>query len=630
MAHRDAHVAETARSSWLGPALLVATVGCIAGAGDLVSPTAGWVLRLVAGLMVVGALVWGAWHHGSSARGAWLLLAVGLGGWVIGDASWDAFDTAGLSPASGWYDVVNVVFLAMYPVIFVALTRIVNPRGRRRRSENVVDFAIMFLTAVLLLQILIQPHVKGSASLDWLSALYPFGDALLLAAVGWLLFTQGRRNASAWLLGSGLVLLIGLDAAWETTVWSTNAALDQWINPLYPVSYALVAAAVLHPAAAHLADHSDSEATELHPARLGFLLTAIAMIPIAAFLSGAGDPLVVAAVVALVAAVSVRLAALVGSIQDAHRQAEASASRFAGLAAAAPVAILEADADLMIVFANDQTDRFLGTSIVGRSAESLIAAVVDDRDHAALNGAVTAVQDGAAASVQVRIHDAGGSQRWVVWSAVPVRKEPGPFAGAFVSITDITPIKDAEQVLTLQATHDALTGLPNRRMLLDRLSSGVTPVYRVPATLAVLFLDLDGFKPVNDRLGHEAGDDLLVLVSTRLLHAVRAEDTVARLGGDEFVIVLERVSNRSQAVTVAHKIIQAIEAPASLDREDVTISASIGVALSSDPGVDPDTLLREADLAMYAAKRAGRGLVRVADGAARRPRLTVVRRESPA
>lgn len=613
-----------ARPPWFAPVLLVTTVSGLALSANLVGATSGTLIRLLAGSVVLAALAWGGGHHGAGTRRAWWLITIGIGGWVVGDALWDTFDASSAPVASGWYDALSVTYVCMYPVIFVGLIELVHARGFRRNIGNVVDSVIMFVAASLVMQIVvINPSMTGGADFDWFSALYPFGDALLLAVIGWLVFTQGRRNPSVWLLGGGMMLLIGVDVAWETSAQPPFGTSDQWINPLYPISYALIAAAVLHPTAVQLSELGDSRSSELHPVRLGFLCTALAMIPISAFLGARTDIFVDLGVTALVAAVGIRLTALVRSIQRANQQAEASATRFANLASAAPVAILESDADLTIAFANEAADRFLGTSIVGMSAPDLIADLVDDRDQPTLNDAVGTVLRGEASSAQVRIRGETGSQRWVAWSGVPVRKEPGPFAGAFVSITDITPIKEAEEMLTLQATHDALTGLPNRRMLWDRLATAIARLNRLDGSLAVLFLDLDGFKPVNDDLGHDAGDELLNLVASRLLHTVRADDTVARLGGDEFVVLLERVPDIDHAVMVADKIIRAVHAPAALAEGEVTVSTSIGIAVSTDPYVGPDKLLRDADRAMYAAKRAGRGLVRLADDPTLPPRVEV-------
>jgi diguanylate cyclase (GGDEF)-like protein/PAS domain S-box-containing protein len=512
--------------------------------------------------------------------------------------------------------VINVVYLSMYPVIFAALVRIASPRDRRRSIDSVIDSAVLLLTGVLLLQVfVINPQLAAYSTVDWFAAVYPFGDALLLAAIGWLVFTRTRGNASVWLLGAGLVMLIGADAAWETTQRFALASWDQWINPLYPISYAVIAAAVLHPAAGHLADRSDTQPSQLHPLRLTLLCAALGLIPIAAFLETTNDARVEVLTSALVVAVGVRLAVLMRAMQNAHR-------RFANLAAALPVGIFESDAALNIVFANATAQSAIGASVVGMTAEQLISRVVDPSDHEVLRHALDTLVAGDASSVQVRFRDADGSQHWVAWSAVPARNGPGPFTGAFVSTTDITALKDAEEMLSLQATHDTLTGLPNRRMLFDRLATAITRLGRQPGMLAVLFLDLDGFKPVNDRYGHDAGDEVLTVIAGRMRETVRAEDTVARLGGDEFVTILERVTDPAQAAQVAGKIIQAIASPIVLTAGDaratVQVSASVGIATSDDPHTNLDALVRDADAAMYEAKQAGHGHIRFSKQPAQR------------
>ncbi len=561
-------------------------------------------IRLFAGLGVVSAIVAGSWNRGLSPRSAGLLVAVGIGGWVLGDALWDVFDAADLALTSGWYVVVNVLYLLMYPVLFAALVRIASPRGQVRTLDSVIDAAILSLAGVLLLQVVvINPRLAAHHTVDRFSAIYPFGDALLLAAVGWLVFSHARRNASVWLLGISLAMLVGVDTAWETSQQFSLSGWDQWTNMLYPISYAVLGAAFVHPAAARLAERRHVNATELHPMRLAFLCAALGFIPVTAFLATRDDILAEVLTSALVVAIGIRLAVLMRAIQNAHR-------RFVKLAAAAPVGILESDAALNIVFANDAATSVIGRSAVGMTAEQLISDLVDERDQMLLRRCVASVFAGEPATVQARIRAADGVPRWIAWSAVPVRSGPGPFAGAFVSATDITAIKQAEQMRMLQATHDALTGLPNRRMLLDHLAAAITRLNRWPDPVAVLFLDLDGFKHVNDHHGHDAGDELLILVANRLLRAVRAEDTVARVGGDEFVIVLERVSDLANAAHIADKIIQATAEPANIAQGDVSVGASIGIAITADPNADPEDLIHSADTAMYTAKRAGGGLVR--------------------
>jgi len=156
------------------------------------------------------------------------------------------------------------------------------------------------------------------------------------------------------------------------------------------------------------------------------------------------------------------------------------------------------------------------------------------------------------------------------------------------------------------ALHDELTGLPNRRLLLDRLSLSIAYARRNKRTMAVMYLDLDGFKQINDTLGHDAGDTLLVMVATRLVGAVRQEDTVARLGGDEFVIALWELSHAEDAANLALKVVQAVSQPYSIQGRSVNMTASIGISIYPTHGEDAATLMKSADQALYEAKHSGK------------------------
>lgn len=160
--------------------------------------------------------------------------------------------------------------------------------------------------------------------------------------------------------------------------------------------------------------------------------------------------------------------------------------------------------------------------------------------------------------------------------------------------------------LTYQAFHDPLTNLPNRPLFEDRLHQALARAQRSQNTIAVLFLDLDGFKLINDSFGHKTGDRLLVLVSDRLGSCLRDEDTLARLGGDEFTILLENVQDIEDATTVANRIAKQLESPFSLEEQEIFISASIGIAISMGDRERPEDFLRDADAAMYAAKKSGK------------------------
>jgi diguanylate cyclase (GGDEF)-like protein len=173
-------------------------------------------------------------------------------------------------------------------------------------------------------------------------------------------------------------------------------------------------------------------------------------------------------------------------------------------------------------------------------------------------------------------------------------------------VRDITERKLAEQKIAHLAHHDYLTNLPNRALFLDRLDQALSLAKRGHYKSAVLFLDLDGFKAINDTLGHDAGDLLLQVVAQRLKPLVRDSDTVARIGGDEFTFVLNDIGSCDAVAAVAQKIITALAEPFALPHGKCQVGGSIGVALFPDDSTDAEALLRMADEAMYVAKQNGK------------------------
>ncbi|OAN46249.1 diguanylate cyclase [Chloroflexus islandicus] len=208
---------------------------------------------------------------------------------------------------------------------------------------------------------------------------------------------------------------------------------------------------------------------------------------------------------------------------------------------------------------------------------------------------------------EYRILHRDGSYRWMLCRGLAVWDQHGQAMRIAGSQTDITDRKKAEQQLQHDALHDSLTGLPNRVLFTDRLERAIVRLRREPDRhFAVLFLDLDRFKVINDSLGHEVGDQLLVAVAVRLQESVRPNDTVARLGGDEFTILLEPIEHEQQAEQVAERIQHALSAPLYLQGHQIVISSSIGIAYSSSGYAQPADLIRDADTAMYHAKLRGK------------------------
>jgi diguanylate cyclase (GGDEF)-like protein/PAS domain S-box-containing protein len=216
--------------------------------------------------------------------------------------------------------------------------------------------------------------------------------------------------------------------------------------------------------------------------------------------------------------------------------------------------------------------------------------------------------------VEYRILHADGAHLWVVCRGLAVRDEAGRPTRMAGSQTDITPRKRAEERLVHDALHDALTGLPNRALFIDRLGQLLAAAARQPQpSYAVLFLDLDRFKVVNDSLGHVIGDRLLVAVGERIGGCLRPSDTVARLGGDEFGVLLDGIHGPNDAGQVSQRILDALGESFAVDGHEIFEQASIGIALGAERYARPEDVLRDADVAMYQAKAKGKGCFVVFD-----------------
>ncbi|MDX6211146.1 MAG: hypothetical protein QOF82_233 [Frankiales bacterium] len=244
--------------------------------------------------------------------------------------------------------------------------------------------------------------------------------------------------------------------------------------------------------------------------------------------------------------------------------------------------------------------------------------------------ASTLLEHGALSGVSVAIE--GHASPYGVLSAFsPVRRAYSqPDVNFLVAVANVAAAvverRRAEEEVRHQALHDGLTGLPNRTLLADRLEQALAAAHRDASNVGLLLLDLDGFKDVNDSLGHHAGDLLLRQVSERLCAALRSSDTVARLGGDEFAVCLPDLHSAVEASSVAGKLLACLEEPFDLAEMAVSLSASIGVAFSGEHGHEPSVLLQRADIAMYRAKRArcGWALYDTATDEAHRHRLAIL------
>ncbi|MDX1657499.1 MAG: EAL domain-containing protein [Nitriliruptorales bacterium] len=299
--------------------------------------------------------------------------------------------------------------------------------------------------------------------------------------------------------------------------------------------------------------------------------------------------------------------------EEAHANAARSEQRFRSLVAGSSDVTFVIDPDGVVTYQSPSAKSVLGYpdgALVGRNFTDLVhpadldrIARAIDEDLAAPNGR---------ALIENRLRTVDGSWLPVESNCRNLVDDPH-IRGVVVNTRDISDRKDLEAKLQHRAFHDGLTGLANRHLFRDRVSQAVARGQRRDDPFAVLFLDLDGFKNVNDTLGHAAGDELLKVVAKRIERAVRDHDTVARLGGDEFAVLLEDMEKESDAARVAERVLNEIRQPALIEGSTVHVDSSIGIAVSEDglSGRDTrtatDELLRNADIAMYMAKGGGKG-----------------------
>ncbi len=263
----------------------------------------------------------------------------------------------------------------------------------------------------------------------------------------------------------------------------------------------------------------------------------------------------------------------------------------------------------VILYASDACRRLLGydpTELVGRPMYDFIAA--DDREE--VRHLSFLINPATPTTYSYRMLRRDGTAVWFETTSRSIRNPSTNEVDEFVSVSrDISERKIVEEQIEHQAYHDALTGLPNRRLFRDRLTVALAHARRTSAPLAVMFLDLDRFKDVNDSLGHSLGDELLKAVALRLKTALRQEDSIARMGGDEFTILLANLKTPEDAAKIAQKILDVVAQPVRIEGNELFITTSVGIALYPNDGDTAEALLKNSDHAMYRAKEAGRNLV---------------------
>ena len=311
-------------------------------------------------------------------------------------------------------------------------------------------------------------------------------------------------------------------------------------------------------------------------------------------------------------------------LDNGRNQVEAilreSENQFRTIANSTPIMIWMSGADKLCNFFNKGWLQFTGRSLEQEAGNGWAEGVHPDDLKGCFDAYVNAFDAHQEFRMEYRLRRYDGEYRWLVDRGAPRFDSTGKFIGYIGNCIDITERKQAEEEIKSLAFYDPLTHLPNRRLLMDRLKQALASSARSGREGALLFIDLDKFKTLNDTLGHDIGDLLLQQVAQRLESCIREGDTVARLGGDEFVVMLEDLSENNmeaaaQAEVVGEKILVTLNQPYQLATHEHHSTPSIGVSLFSGSALGQEELLQQADIAMYQAKKAGRNVLRFFDPA---------------
>jgi diguanylate cyclase (GGDEF)-like protein/PAS domain S-box-containing protein len=556
-----------------------------------------------------GAAWWGALRQGL--RSAAVLVALGLSLTTLGDVVWFLYSWAGQVQD---VSVADVAYLGGYVALALGLVRMANTGGRSRgqQFDGWLDGAGVFVAILMLVW---QLSVAGTVTDNTLPvltrivwALYPALDAAFIGLVFRLVVTRARgqraplavaAGAACWLVSDlGFLLMadpeaasVGFDTGWLLGALLLAAAAGA---PGRPAS----GGAERGEAVPSLARLAVSLGALLVPAGLELFrdVTGAANAPVTVFGGTAVLALLVFVRVARLLRAEAAARALVGS-QQRYSAALARHSSDAVAVLSAGGRLLSDPAGLRSVLGADAP--------AVPTAGDLVRLSGVDRDEARRVFAQALAAGGAVVDAELPCRREG-EQRWLGVRLADLSTDPD-VGGVVVHLTDITDRKRAEEALTHQAFHDALTGLANRVLFADRVGQALRRRARGDGAAAVVFIDLDGFKAVNDTLGHQAGDALLREVADRLRSTVRAGDTVARLGGDEFAVLVEASGDGvAPAGATADRVLAALARPMELAGQRVTISGSVGIAVATADATG-ESLVRDADIAMYAAKVSGRG-----------------------
>jgi diguanylate cyclase (GGDEF)-like protein/PAS domain S-box-containing protein len=555
------------------------------------------------------AILYGIRRYRPVRPAPWYLLAAGLAFYAFGDVLWNVFD-GGASVGPG-----VAAYALGYPLMALGCLFLV--RSDRRTSMLAMVDALVGACglAVILWVVVLSKGVDGSGPtfVMVVNASYSVLDILLLTLLLRLTWAERTPEPAFRCLMLAFSLLLVTDLAYSWLSRSTPDPSGTLLDLGWIASYMAVGLAALHPSMASLTQRKAPDPM-LSPFDVVWWGLPILVVPVLMLFGERHSPLdiIVQGVGGLLlgALVLVRIVFSARDQDQAHRLARVAELEYRAVFDGSPVAVLKVQEGGEILDANPAAERLLEYEggLRGRPIRTLLVDPAVDGPRIRMS--VTALIDGpsgAHATWTMRVLRGDGSSFWSSMNTSIAKDTDGATLFGITTVEDVTRERAEEEHLRFRALHDPLTGLPNRDLLDENMRRALARARRGGTRVAVLFLDLDGFKDVNDRMGHAVGDELLRALAERLVSSSRGGDMVARLGGDEFVIVVEDIRNDGQAEASTARFLDEVRRPVVLGGARISLEASIGLVVADASDVDPDEILRRADSAMYEAKRSGRG-----------------------
>src|SRR5688500_17016231 len=563
-----------------------------------------------------------------SLRTSWVLLGASCGAWAVGQTIWTIYETGfGVEvPFPSWADSG---YLAAVPLAAAGL--IIMPAAAQTMAgfmRIVLDGVMVALALFCTSWILVLGPLFAAGGDDLLTTAlglaYPVGDVVTITMLIFALL-RARQGGDAgrqplYLLGLGLTGIALADSGFVYLTSLTSYTSGSYIDIGWFAGFAVLFVAARRP------ERSVPAADQDHGLRfvssLSVPSTPVVIMALAVLfqhlrgldLDGPATATCMGVLLLIVLRQVLTLRENLALVRNLEQRVESRTTelrrgeeRFRSLVQNSSDVVTIADADSTIRYLSPSARKVFGhdhRTLVGTPLSKLIVPAQQSRFRSVL--AESAACSAASLVGEFLVLDSAGRHRPAEITVTNLIDDPN-VGGLVLNTRDIGDQKRLQNELTHQAFHDSLTGLANRALFKDRVEQALTRARRHRRPLAVVFLDLDRFKAINDSFGHASGDALLIAVSMRLRDCVRAEDTVARLGGDEFAVLVENLAGDAEVRLVSERVKETFRDPIVIEGRELAVAASIGIALSDAGDETADDLLRNADLAMYRAKASGGG-----------------------